>query len=97
MWRSIKPLLEAMAARLPIVATNVGDNAKLTGNGECAVIVPPADASALASAISRLIADGDAARVMAARAGRMFQEKFTVRHMVAAHERLYEAAVAGRR
>lgn len=98
LWEAMPlTLLEAMAAHLPIVATNVGDNANLTGNGECAVIVPPADASALASAISRLIADSNAARAMAARAGRMFQERFTVRHMVAAHERLYEAAVAQRR
>ena len=48
-------LLEAMAARLPCVATDVGDVAVAVG--EDAVVVPPGDATALAAALGGLLSD----------------------------------------
>ncbi len=50
-------LLEAMAAGLPIVATNVGGVAELVAPGSNALLVPPGDAPALAEAIGTLAAD----------------------------------------
>jgi glycosyltransferase involved in cell wall biosynthesis len=45
-------LLEAMAAGLPVVATDVGGNAEAVGDSPGAVIVPPFDPEALASAVA---------------------------------------------
>ena len=62
-------VLEAMAAGLPVVATDVGDNGWLLDGGRAGVLVPPRAPQSLASAICRLAGDeavrhdlGDAAR-----------------------------------
>jgi glycosyltransferase involved in cell wall biosynthesis len=44
-------VLEAMAMKVPIVATDVGAVAELLGEGEAGVIVPPRNADAIANAI----------------------------------------------
>src|SRR5215210_5581137 len=52
-------LTEAQAARLPIVATDVGGVRAGLGNGDEALLVPPNDPEALAAAIARLASDSD--------------------------------------
>jgi glycosyltransferase involved in cell wall biosynthesis len=98
LWEAMPlTLLEAMAARLPIVVTDVGDNRKLVGgDGACALVVPPADAGALATAISRLSADPARGAKMGAQGRAAFEQRFTVGHMIAAHEHFYEQALARR-
>lgn len=48
-------LLEAMAAGLAIVATDVGDSARLLGDGACGRIVPPGEPAALADGLAELL------------------------------------------
>jgi glycosyltransferase involved in cell wall biosynthesis len=50
-------LLEAMAAGLPIVATQVAGIPDLVHDGENGLLVPPADGPALGLAVARLVAD----------------------------------------
>lgn len=50
-------LLEAMAAKVPIVATNVGGVPELATDGENAILVNAGDIPAIAGAISRLLSD----------------------------------------
>lgn len=52
-------LLEAMAAKLPIIATDVGDCRRLIEQSKAGVVVPPGDIPALVSAISGMIARKD--------------------------------------
>lgn len=60
-------LLEAMAAGSPIVATQVGGNPEIALHEETALLVPPADPSALTGALERLLTDrGLASRLTAA-------------------------------
>jgi glycosyltransferase involved in cell wall biosynthesis len=63
-------VLEAMAARLPVVATRVGGNSEAVEDGKTGLLVPPADAPALAEAMARLLGDRAAARAMG-EAGRL--------------------------
>ena len=55
-----KVLLEALAAGTPIVATDVGGVKNVLGGGSAGILVPPADAEALAAAVLRLDDDADA-------------------------------------
>jgi glycosyltransferase involved in cell wall biosynthesis len=50
-------LVEAMAARKPIVAASVGAIPEVTGEGKAAFLVPPGDAPALAVAMAKLAED----------------------------------------
>jgi glycosyltransferase involved in cell wall biosynthesis len=52
-------LTEAQAAGLPIVATDVGGVRAGLGDGAEALLVPPNDPEALATAITRVASDGD--------------------------------------
>jgi glycosyltransferase involved in cell wall biosynthesis len=66
-------LMEAMAARRPVVATRVAGVAELVADGESGLLVAPGDPAALTAAIGRLLGDpplrarmGDAGRAQVA-------------------------------
>ncbi|OFW21211.1 MAG: hypothetical protein A3H27_08115 [Acidobacteria bacterium RIFCSPLOWO2_02_FULL_59_13] len=83
-------LLEAMAARLPIVATCVDGIPEVTGDGQCALLVPPANAAALAAALIALLKDG-AQRAMLAEQGRQrVVREYTLARMIGRVEGIYE-------
>lgn len=48
-------LLEAMASKLPILTTNVGECKKLVESGKCGLVVEPGSAAELATAIKKLM------------------------------------------
>lgn len=50
-------ILEAMAMRIPVVATSVGGNPDVVSNGKNGFLVPPRDVSRLAAALARLVED----------------------------------------
>jgi glycosyltransferase involved in cell wall biosynthesis len=91
LWEAMPmALLEAMAASRAIVVTDVSDNRAVVENGACAVLVPPADAGAIADALMSLLNDPGMARTMGERAFRRFSEGFTTGRMVSEYEALYE-------
>ena len=75
-------IIEAMAASLPIVATNVGGNAEAVKNGVSGFIVPPEDPEALAAAISRLLADMPLATAMGIAGKMIVSANFTTEAMM---------------
>ena len=88
-------ILEAMAASLPVVATDVGGNSEAVKDGVSGFLVPPDDPAALAAAIARLLSDPSTATAMGA-AGRAFAaENFTTEIMMtriaSAYEKLLSA------
>jgi glycosyltransferase involved in cell wall biosynthesis len=88
-------VLEAMALGRPVVGTRVGGVPELIVDGETGLLVPPRDESALASAISALLLDGERRRAMGASARRRAQERFSVEAMVSATEAVYDAVLEG--
>lgn len=52
-------LLEAMAAKLPVVATDVGDCRTLIEKARAGLVVPPKDADALAKAVGQMLIKQD--------------------------------------
>lgn len=63
-------LMEAMAARVPVLATNVMGVSELVDDGVVGFLVPPGDARALAERLQALIACGPAQRRNMGGAGR---------------------------
>jgi len=89
-------LLEAMFARLPIVATDVGDVSVALDGGAAGVLVEPANAPALAIAIARLLEDPSGASVVAQRALERARAEYDVRQMVQRYLAAYSALVPTR-
>lgn len=85
---SSNALLEAMAAGLPIVATEVGGNRESLDDGLAGILVPPHDPPALSLAINKLLAD-DAGRARLAANAKARALKYSVPEMVDAHIALY--------
>jgi glycosyltransferase involved in cell wall biosynthesis len=90
-------ILEAMAAGLPVVATNVGGVPELVVEGETGFLVPPGDPQALAVALERLLGDSALRRRLGAAGRRRAEERFDLVSTRQAHLDLYSAllAVAG--
>jgi len=89
-------ILEAMAAGVPVVATDVGGNRELL-QGEVGWLVPPGNAALLAGAIELALSDPAARRARAAAGLERARGEFTVGTMVRHHERLYDELAGSER
>lgn len=88
-------ILEAMAARVPIVASAVGSIPDVVRPEREAVLVPPNDVHALTVAIERLLLDPDGATERAASAFARFEERFTAKAMSTSYAEVYDAILQG--
>lgn len=70
-------LLEAMAARVPVVATRVGGIPEIAAEGETALLVPPREPVAMAAAIERLLRSAEERKRLAEAAYRLVESRFT--------------------
>jgi glycosyltransferase involved in cell wall biosynthesis len=75
-------IIEAMAAGLPVVATDVGGNAEAVVDGVTGYIVAREDTDGLAAAILRLLADPQRAQAMGAAGNARAAETFTTEAMM---------------
>lgn len=89
-------LLEAMAAGVPVVATRVGGTPEVVEHGVTGLLVPAANATALATAILAILNDDALAERMGRAARSRAVHEFNVGKMAASYEALYEEAVLGR-
>jgi glycosyltransferase involved in cell wall biosynthesis len=83
-------LLEAKAARLPIVATAVNEIPDIVTNDESGLLTPPGDAAGMAAAFIRLARDREC-RMRFGTRGRREAEQHSLAAAVAAYEGLYDA------
>jgi len=80
---------EAMAASLPVVATDTGGTRELVIDGETGFLVSPNDSSALADCIGRLCSDREMCLKMGEAGRRRVAEQFTADRMARRFEDLY--------
>ena len=89
-----KVLVEAMAVRLPVVATNVGGVSAVVVEGETGILVPPKDPKALSDAIIRLLNDTDMSNRMGEAGRKRVDPDFGVEAMIEKIENIYEELIA---
>jgi glycosyltransferase involved in cell wall biosynthesis len=82
-------LLEAMAARKPVVATAVGGVPEAVVDGETGFLVPAANPEALASSVIKLLQNPELARGMGEAGHRRVLTYFTVERMVMETKDIY--------
>jgi glycosyltransferase involved in cell wall biosynthesis len=82
-------LIEAMALRKPVIASNDGGPAEIVIDGTTGLLVAPGDPRDLAEAILTLARDPALRKSMGAAGRKRVQERFTIDRHVAQIERLY--------
>lgn len=90
-------VLEAMAAGLPVVATDLAGMPLAVVDGVTGRLVPPADPAALAAAIGELLADRDLARRQGEAGRARVRDELNWDAVAARHDELLHAAVRGSR
>lgn len=83
-------LLDAMACRLPVVATKVGGIPEVVAHRETGLLVSPKNSRALARAVLSLYADKDFAAQLGQRGYEAVHEKFSAQAMAEEIIRVYE-------
>jgi glycosyltransferase involved in cell wall biosynthesis len=97
LWEGLPmALLEGMASGLPVVATDVAGSRQVIVTGESGILVPPGDASALASAMTDLLANDDERSRLGRGARERVLAEFSADRQAARHAEAYEAVRQGR-
>lgn len=82
-------LLEAMAAKKPIIATNVGGVTEIVENGVNGIVVEPMDPDALSTAILTLAVDAKKRMCFAEEGYKTILSNFTLEKMISSTEQIY--------
>lgn len=85
-------LLEAAASGLPIVATDVGGNRSVLGDGQRGLLVPAGDGDALRTAIATLLQEPERAKALGEAAREWVHGHASIEAMAARYARLYAEA-----
>jgi len=87
-------LLEAMAARVPVVATSVAGIPEIVENEKSALLVPVSDPAALAAAIKRALKNSDLTERLSEEAAAVLATNHTAEKYVDALIKIYEEAIS---
>ncbi|MEK7076784.1 MAG: glycosyltransferase [Patescibacteria group bacterium] len=84
-------ILEAMYAGIPVIATHTGGIPNLIQDNKAGILVRPADARELATAIERASRDVALLESLARNAKTVVQRDYTLERMLSATEKIYES------
>ncbi|MEZ5853630.1 MAG: glycosyltransferase [Hyphomicrobiaceae bacterium] len=89
-------VIEAMAAGLPLIVTDVGGNGEAVIDGQHGLVVPARNPERLGEAIVRLFGDGDLRQQMGSAAGERARTTFSMDACVDRYEATYRGLLAGK-
>jgi glycosyltransferase involved in cell wall biosynthesis len=87
-------IVEAMAASLPVIASDVGGNAEAIKNGVSGLLVPPDDPEKLSAAITALLTNPAQAISMGLAGNALAAEYFTIEAMMSRIVSIYDKLLA---
>lgn len=90
-------VIEAMAAGLPVVVTDVGGNAEAVADNENGFVVPPRNPALLGEAVMKLLAEPALRKRFGAAGRRRARERFSLAASVDRYEKVYRGLLQGRR
>lgn len=90
-------IMEAMAAKLPVVASNLAGVPDMVGQGVEGLLTEPGDVPALADALSSLLGDLPRAQAMGDTGRRRVEADFAIDRQIERLADMYDALIAGRR
>jgi len=89
-------LLEAMASRLPVIASDVGGIPEVFGNSYCGRLVPPKDVAALSAAMVEIgLLDNTQKKRLGEEGRKKIEEEFTADVMIRKIQEVYESVLKG--
>ena len=88
-------LLEAMAAKVPVISTDVGGIGEIVKDGKAGILVAKEDAKALAAAVMRLKNDRAFAEKLVTHSLDIVKENYSIERMIKQHEDLYLRSYRG--
>lgn len=94
LWLSPMKLFEYMASGMAIIASGVGQLAKVIQDGHNGLLVPPGDAAAMTAALQRLIGDAALRTQLGQQARQDAVREYSWEQYVSRLERLYAAVIA---
>lgn len=83
-------VLEAMAAKVPVVATRVGAIPEMLEDGISSILCDPGNDEQISNGISKLLGNEDLRQGLAINAHQQVLTKFSLRDMIAQYEKLFE-------
>ncbi len=86
-------ILEAQAAGVPVVATDVSGSRELVRDNQTGLLVPSAQPHALAAAMRWMLTHREAANIMAQRAAYEVQ-RYTLEHTASGYDQLYQTLIS---
>ena len=90
LWEGLPiSVLEAMAASLPVIATNTGGIAEVVSGGKTGFLVPPGDVNRMTEKLNNLLADENLRKQLGENAKTSLGSEFSVENMVKNTENLY--------
>ena len=92
--REVIPLLEAMAARLPIATTDVGGNPEVVAHNDSGLLSPRGDAQKLGEHLTRLLGDPALRQTMGAAGHVRLLAQFTQQQMHDGYAKVYDEMLA---
>ncbi len=94
LWEGLSlAMLEAMAAGLPIVATQVGGARDVLGDNQYGLLVQPRDPEMLAQAIAQLLADPASCATLAAAGKDQVHRNYSITALASQLSDIYRAAI----
>jgi glycosyltransferase involved in cell wall biosynthesis len=97
LWEGLPTvILEAMAAKVPVIGTAVSGTSELIEHGRTGLLIPPGDPKQLAEAILYMLDHPDVMQYMIQASYEVVRTRFSIEAVARQYERIYEQLLYGK-